>query len=31
MRIISDKRCRENQNTYYMIKIFLSYIVPFMW
>ena len=30
MRNILDKRCRENQNTYFMSNNFLTKIVPFM-
>jgi len=30
MRNISDKICRENQNTYFMFKTFFSKIVPFI-
>jgi len=30
MRNVSDKSCRENQNTHFMSNIFLSKIVPCM-
>jgi len=30
IRRVSDKRCGENQNTYFMLNNFLSNIVAFM-
>jgi len=30
MRNVSDKRCKENQNTHYIFNIFSLKIVPFM-
>jgi len=30
MRNVSDKSCRENQNTHFMFKNFFSKVVPFM-
>jgi hypothetical protein len=30
MRNVSDKSCRENQNTHFMFNNFFSKIVPFM-
>jgi len=30
MRNVSDKRCRENQNTHFMLNNFFPKIVPFM-
>jgi len=30
MKILSDKHCRETQNTYFTFRIFVPKIVPFM-